>query len=190
MNDARLWIALILMASGCSATITPPAAPRDPTVIYLADYGRHSSILLPNPSTAGFTEYNWGDWEWFAVGDTNWYVAIQAMLFSPQSTLGQRNVPAKRDLSALRKLLGADRVIPIDVSAQRAESLRAKLNERFSAASTTLMHSSYSQLEHVKDDERYCVLHNCNHVTARWLRQMGCEVDRDPILSNFKLKQH
>jgi hypothetical protein len=110
------------------------------------------------------------------------------MICSPQATLGERNVPAQKTTAALRKLLAADRVIPIEVSADRAESLRMKLNERFSAASTTLKYSSYSQLWHVKDDEHYWLFHNCNHLMASWLRELGCKVDGNPILSNFKLK--
>src|SRR5439155_10764301 len=90
--SARTWaILLLILAGGCSATIIPPASPSNSQTIYVADYGRHSSILLPEPD-GKFTEYAWGDWEWFALGDTSAPSAVRAVLFSDSSTLGQREV--------------------------------------------------------------------------------------------------
>jgi hypothetical protein len=40
----------------------------------------------------------------------------------------------------------------------------------------------------VKDDEHYCILHNCNHVTAGWLRDLGCEVHGPAMFSHFQVK--
>jgi hypothetical protein len=40
---------------------------------------------------------------------------------------------------------------------------------------------------HVKDSEIYSGLHDCNDLTADWLRDMGCEVDGFTTLSKFKL---
>jgi hypothetical protein len=38
---------------------------------------------------------------------------------------------------------------------------------------------------YVKDSEHYSVANNCNHLTARCLREMGCEVHGFVVLSNF-----
>jgi hypothetical protein len=85
-----LWL---LVAAGCTNTIFPPRAAGPTTSIYVADYGRHSSLLLPTSlPDKTLVEYAFGDYEWFARGDTRWWVAVVAMLHSPQATLGRRFV--------------------------------------------------------------------------------------------------
>jgi hypothetical protein len=56
----------LLLCGGCTTTIVPPRAPADPVSVYVTDYGRHSSILLPDPR-GHLTEYAFGDWNWFAL---------------------------------------------------------------------------------------------------------------------------
>src|SRR4051794_32928251 len=43
-----LFLTIALSPVGCSARITPPAHVADPVPFFAADYGRHSSILLPD----------------------------------------------------------------------------------------------------------------------------------------------
>src|SRR5262245_62105277 len=102
-------ILVVMLAGGCSATVTPPRATVDPVTIYLTDYGRHSSVLLPQPA-GGFTEYAWADWDWFALGDAHWYRIPSTMFFSQQATLGERNINRPEDAKQLKAGLGADKV--------------------------------------------------------------------------------
>src|SRR5437763_2604598 len=57
----KLWVAVLPMASlrwvlmlavigpiiGCGGTIVPPASPAHPVTVYVADYGRHSTLIMP-----------------------------------------------------------------------------------------------------------------------------------------------
>jgi hypothetical protein len=187
--NARAWTILTLvLAGGCSATVVPPAAPKDPVAVYLTDYGRHSSILLPNAAGAELTEYAWGEWDWFALGDAHWYTAPRTLFFAKDATLGMRTLPMPSNIEALTNKLGADSIVRIECSGKLVEALREQLNEKFSARSVTLMNSSYSELWQVKDDsEHYWLGHNCNHVTARWLKELGCKIEGSPVLSHFKV---
>ncbi len=81
-----------LALDGCSGTVTPPPAPRHPAVVYLCDYGYHSSLLLPVGDDGTFVEYLFGDWNWAALDHTGVGPAVTAGLFSPAATLGRRYV--------------------------------------------------------------------------------------------------
>src|SRR5512140_2380377 len=114
-----LWL---LFLTGCAETIHPPVNPTDPVTVYVADYGRHSSIVLPE-TKGGYVEWAFGDWQWFALGRTKVDVALAAIVSSPQSTLGRREIPPQPDDEAMKRTLEADRLIPIEVSSQRADAL-------------------------------------------------------------------
>ena len=180
-------VVFMLLTCGCSATIIPPPAPVNPVPVYVADFGRHSSLILPNPAR-GWTEYSWAEWDWFARGNAHWYMAPRALFFSDHSTLCQRNFGPQKNEQALRHKLGASRITQIDCSADRVAALRDCLNERFSRQSLSLYHGGYSEMDHVIDDEHYWLGRNCNQMTARWLRQLGCDVRGWPFLSHFKLQ--
>ena len=45
------FVLLSLVCVGCTPRIIPPAMPRNAVPIYVADYGRHSSLILPDDKT-------------------------------------------------------------------------------------------------------------------------------------------
>jgi hypothetical protein len=194
---ATLVLLLVTAGAGCSATIVPPAKVSDPVDVFVADYGRHSSLLLPTPvdQVMNYTEYAFGDWRWFAEGDTQWTVAVTAMVHSRQATLGRRQVTrpdanAPDDEIRFARAVECDKLIRIRCSRESVTKLSRELDERFVRAAQPpgiVIHSDYSELDHVKDGEGYWALHNCNHVTAEWLRQLGCDVRGAPMLSHYKL---
>src|SRR5260370_41910236 len=97
------------LISGCSARIIPPAHVVDPVPVFVADYGRHSSILLPDED-GKLLEFAWGDYEWFAVNHNDAGDALAALFWSRGSTMGIRwlaTAPQPRDL---REVVGCDRL--------------------------------------------------------------------------------
>ena len=184
----RFWLLApgfwLFLVTGCTTTVHPPVNPPDPVAIYVADYGRHSSLVLP-AKDRGYVEWAFGDWRWFALGQIKPDVALMAIVFSPQSTLGRRVIAPQPDEAALARALDADSVMRIEVSRQRADALLDVLDRRYAKHGETQVHSNYSHLDHVKDDEHYWALNNCNHLTMRWLRQLGCRVDGFGIFSRF-----
>jgi hypothetical protein len=179
-----LCISLLLLSAGCTTTVIPPPHPQDPVTVYLTDYGRHASILIPT-SEDTYTEYAFGDWEFFALGHTRWWVGVRAAVHSPQATLGRREIELPEDDKTLRRQLRCARLMKFEASRARVEVLAINLDRSFRISSTRPTHSKYSDLEHVYDTGNYWGFHNCNHVTAEWLRQLGCEVKGPAILSTF-----
>jgi len=184
-SDMRHRLLLVLLLSGgCTTTVVPPAHPKNPVTVYLTDYGRHSSILLPVPS-GGYDEFAFGDWDFFALGDTQWRSAIRAIFNSHQSTLGRRHLQIDSNSSNIIDIVKCDRVMQFQASKDEIEELILNLNARFRRRYTALIYSSHSELYHVPDTEHYWLLHNCNHVTAEWLSQLGCQIHGPAFLSNF-----
>src|SRR4051812_12568039 len=84
-----LLVLCLLALTGCGGVITPPSHLRDPVAVYVTDYGRHSSVLLPT-DTGGLVDYQVGDWNWIAAGHRHWYNALGAIFFSEGTALGRR----------------------------------------------------------------------------------------------------
>ncbi|WP_428938611.1 hypothetical protein [Fontivita pretiosa] len=192
-----LVLLVLLPLAGCTTTVIPPQNPSDPVPIYLTDYGRHSSLLLPVTQTQ-YVEYAFGDYEWFARGNTTWWVGLRALLNSPQATLGRRTIiikDARMDqqtlLEQMKRELDCARVTRMEVSRPRVSALVFELDGRFrnSARVHRPVYNPGTDLDHVPDGEHYWGLHNCNHVTAGWLRRLGCEVRGPAITSKFRVEK-
>src|SRR5436305_3789805 len=85
-----LTIPLLLTGGGCSAPhIRPPANPANPTVIYLCDYGVHSSILLP-VGDGRFVEYVYGDWAFAVENKADPLHTLAALFLSFDPAYGRR----------------------------------------------------------------------------------------------------
>jgi hypothetical protein len=175
-----IWCGLI--CGGCATRVVPPAVHGRSATVYLSDYGRHSSLLLP--VRGGYNEYAFGDWAFFARGDARWWVGLRALLHSPQATLGRRFVAAPNG-TLTPKDIDTQRLMRWQAPAERVEALEMTLDAAFARAHDDPVYSDYSKLYHVRDNERYWLLHNCNHVTARWLRQLGCKVEGLSFTSAF-----
>jgi len=114
---------------GCSARIIPPAAPPRPQTVLVTDYGKHSSLVLPDGS-GHLVEFAFGDWNYFALSDTHWYNALQAVFFSQGSTIGVRHFDFGTDVDELAQRLGCVTVLRISVDSPSIQLLRQQLTQR------------------------------------------------------------
>ena len=73
------------------------------------------------------------------------------------------------------------------VDAGRARALALRLAAEYDRFKCSQIRSDYTGMLHVRSDRPYSLCHNCNHVTAGWLRALGCRVDGATIFSKFKL---
>jgi hypothetical protein len=180
-------IALALAGGGCGGgTITPPKAIREPVEVYVADYGRHATVLLPAEDGGELVEFAFGDWRWLALNHRQWYDAPGSIFFSGASTLGRRYFrpapPPDRFISTLK----TERYVSFPVEREKADALRDELNGEIEHANSTARPSADGDgFVYVRASEGYCLFHNCNHVTARWLRELGCRVDGATMTSRF-----
>jgi len=184
---ANSVLLLALMAiGGCATRIVPPAKPINPVAVYVTDYGRHSSILLPM-GDGHLMEYSYGDWEFYALNRYKWYIGASKLIYSDGSGLGRRIVPHPGEDAALQKLVGSKRLLRVDIEHSRVMELLDELDRRYNGRIETLIKNSYVKQDFVKDDAHYGLFHTCNGETAAWLRKLGCEVDGLAVMSNFEL---
>jgi hypothetical protein len=187
------WVIILAMGlcGGCSAVIVPPAAAaRGTTVpVHVADYGYHSTIILPK-SDGGLVEYAYGDWDFFGLSHKSFGTALRALFASDQATLGRRVLDREPDQPGLEDATGAKRVLRFEAPRDRVEDLERVLEQRFCEHLDSIEYSPVHHLYFVKDGERYGVAHNCNHFTAQWLERLGCRVEGTAMLSNFQLREN
>ncbi len=179
---------ICLFCVGCTPRIIPPAMPQNAVPIYVADYGRHTSIVLPDEK-GGLVEFSWGDYRWFAENHMRAGDAIAALFWSSGSTLGCRHIPAELPHDELMIALSAKRLLRFLADADQAAALRKLLIDQFNLHRDSMIYNNERQFYFVRDDGHYWLAHNCNHLTANWLRMLGCRVDGLIIYSNFELDE-
>src|SRR4051812_45808281 len=88
-SSTATLLCLCVLATGCATTVRPDAKPVDPVPVFLADYGVHSSLMLPT-TDGRYVEYSFGDFGYAALNRGGPHNAIGALLASGQSGIGRR----------------------------------------------------------------------------------------------------
>jgi hypothetical protein len=179
-----VWLALV---SGCATTIRPPAAPRDPVVVVLVDYGKHASLVLPTADGAS-AEYAYGHWGYFALNQNDLCTGMFALCCYSQGTLGRRRLDVPAATSALRDRIPCEEMTELRVERAAADALRRKLDDRWDLHADTRVGNALNGLTFVKDDEDYLCWNNCNHVVLRWLEELGCETGGWGCFADFEVR--
>lgn len=149
IHHRLIALLLLLFAPGCATNVTAPQRVRNPAIVYVTDYGKHSSILLPAPA-GGYDEYAYGDYNWFALGRVSVRNAFVAMLISPKATLGTRHIDMHEGQIEIEDLPGCIRLTEFTVDRNRAESLEMTLAATFRRAKDSPIHSEFSGLQHIE----------------------------------------
>ena len=181
-----LVLSVVALVGGCATRVVPPANPANPVAVYITDYGRHSSILLPM-GDGHLMEYSYGDWEFYALNKYKWYIGASKLFFSDGSGLGRRILAQPGDDEALHKLLGCKRLMRVDIEQSRVSNLLEELDRRYSAKIETMIYNDYGHNYFVKDESHYWLFHTCNAMTGQWLEKLGCKVGGFPVISNFEV---
>ncbi len=156
--------------------------------MFIAIYSRHSSIILPTGDNR-MVEYAFGDWAYFAENRDQWFNGIEALLASKGAGLGRRYFACTADDPTLEEKVWAKKIVPLKVETKRLRALQESLDARFAASAWTAVHNPENGLVCVRDPEKYSLGHNCNHVTARWLEELGCQVEGRSLGPEFKVKK-
>jgi hypothetical protein len=132
-------------------------------------------------------EYAWGDWDWFALDKTSLWNGLVALVCSHGAALGTRRIDASPYDPDLSHVLECEQLIHFNADRSRVAALLQSLHSRFERHIDTQVYSRAASLTFVRDDEHYSGWHNCNQVTAEWLRDLGCGIEGTPLTSKFKL---
>lgn len=176
-------------STGCSTTVRPQTRPIDPVPVFLTDYGVHSSLMLPTPD-GRYVEYSFGDYGYAALNRGGPHNALGALFVSGQSGIGRRFLTIRPGEEAPRPAYAPKSVQKLFAERFEVYALVKQLDQRYrkaGAGGNDPVHNPITDNVFVKDTERYSIANNCNHMTARMLRQLGCEVRGNMGASGFKI---
>ncbi len=184
-----IFAAAAALMGGCATTIVPPTDVQTPTKVYLVDHGRTSSLVIPNQS-GGATRYAYGDWDFYAMRKTGPLHAIAALCWPTQGALGRKQLQVGTDAQAVAKQMPypPENVYEIVLERDKVLALGRELDAVFVTAAGTYRDQPAVGLEFVHYPEAYTALHNSNHMTARWLREMDARTRGWPVLSVWKVE--
>lgn len=173
----------LFLIQACTWTIIPPEPTADSTTVYISVYGRHTRLALPD-GPGQYVEYGFGDWRYYAEAERNFFTGAQALFFSSGATLSRRELvePNTADLS---RHFFSNRTEAIEVPGDQASQLHKELLHAWEAGSGEAIRQG--ALVFRQTPQRYSLLHNSNHQTAHWLKQLQCEVRGAPFWSNFRV---
>jgi hypothetical protein len=189
MSALRLFILLACLAGaggGCATTVRPEAKPIDPVAVFLTNYGVHSSLMLPTPD-GRFVEYSFGDYGYAALNRGGPHNALGALFVSGQSGIGRRFLSVRPGEDAPRPAYAPLRVQRFYANRFQVYALVKELDRRYRNGSDEPVHNPITDNVFVKDPERYSLANNCNHMTGRMLRQLGCRVQGTTATPRYKV---
>ena len=189
LSSFVLCIAMICINFGCTVTVIPPLDPAKPTVVYLCDYGVHSSLLIP-VSKHHYVEYLYGDWNYAALCHNHWWNAIGAIFWSQQAVLGRLYITQVDDQEMPTTPDGPKTEVAIIVNGEGCQKVLVEMSARWEkkrATALTADEPANGDFWYVKDDQPYNWLHDCNLNTADSLAEMGCTIRGFAIWSVFKV---
>lgn len=184
-----LIVVSALGMQGCTTTIRPPANPENPVSVYVIDYGRHASLLLPRDDFHGLREYAYGDWSWFALARDGVLDVLPTLFLPTQGSLGRWDWDIEADIEHIERLVLCEEILEIRVARNDARALLAELDSRYESHLDTQIESDLYQLLFVHDDEPYYVFNSCNLVLIRWLKSLDCKIEGYPILADFRIAE-
>ncbi len=179
-----------VLLAGCRTTIVhAPTGLSDPVPIFIADYGKHSSLVLPRDDGT-LVEWAYGEWDWFAAGKTGFWRIPGVMLGDHPGALGRRELGDSGSDTDAQTLVAAMRLESahrVDVERSKAAALVTKLDEAAAAGAPHALFNPENSLIFVPDPRPYSMSFHCNTVTAQWLRELGCDVGDAGFVAEFEI---
>ncbi|PMR72652.1 hypothetical protein [Billgrantia endophytica] len=179
----------VLLLTGCVGRVVPPTSLSEPVEIHLIDHGRHASLVLPHHQ-GGMVRYSYGEWSWYVEGRRHLLAGMMALLWPTRSGLGRGvhdDVSSPREFSRLAPE-GLMHVYTLEAESERVEALQRKLDAYFDREEGDPVYVEEFGLEFVPHPRAYWLAHQSNLAVARWLRQLGFEVEGSAWLSNWRIE--
>lgn len=145
-------VAVLLVGCG-GVRVSRATSVGDPVRAFVADYGRHASLILPGdemlggPSVdsatevsadvalggVGMWEYSFGDWTFYAKDEDSILNGAFAVLVPTRGTLGRRRLPPAATEAELRAVFDVhlEKVLVFDVERENARRLLEGLHARY-----------------------------------------------------------
>lgn len=162
------------------ARLIPPVSPEDPVKVWVlgspvTPLFYHNSLILPDDS-GQWWEYSFGDREVFANNQGRFINLAQAVLYPTPAVLGRQTFNAEQWQRRQQRNAERGQQLTIEVERTRVQALLEQLNQRHKSADAPPQYNRYVDLYFVPDTESYTGWNTCNHLVARWLRQLDCQI--------------
>lgn len=195
-RHGRRMILLAVCATVVAAQVVPlaipttivPPRPADPATVYLVDYGRTTTLVLTVAENK-MVAYAYGDWTYYALRKQGPVESVAALLWPTQGTLGRKEINGPSDVETVRRELGPglEEIHQFDVERHALARLHAKLDDIYYDRLGTAV-ESYG-MTFVHHPEPYTYWSNSNHMTAEWLRELGCETRGPAYAAWWRVRQ-
>jgi hypothetical protein len=189
---AALAASCIVAACAATYVVEPPqlapAAARAPVAVL--DHGRHSSLVIGLPD-GRMVRYAYGDWRWYAEGETGAAEGYAALIRETPAALGRRVLAGPLTPETLRRQVrvGIEDVLLLDVDAAAARRLVDRLDGIAEAGRARMLTNEDVDLDFFPHPVPYTEAHSSNRVLAGWLREMGANVEGDGLIADWKLRR-
>lgn len=167
--------------------IQTPADPSSPITVYVADYGFHSRLLLPNED-GKIVQYAYGDWQYFALKQQTPTTAFRALFVATPATLRKRVFENRMVMEASLQDRPKIKLLKLEVATDKVVALRSQLEYRFQQQLETHIEDKTYQIKFVREDRDYTVFHNSNHELVAWLQELDCQVEGFITWPNFQVR--
>lgn len=189
LKPGAFLVAGLLTLPACTNVIVPPPQPLDPQRVFVLDHGRHASLVLPARGS-GIVRYAYGDWRYYAEGETGPAEASAAVLLPTDAGLGRRILPEPPTAGGVRRAMrvGVEHVHEVVVEWPAVAQLREALDSIFQANEETLIYNASYDLEFVRHPRPYTIFRNSNWMVVDWLRRLGCRVHGLLLASKWRVE--
>jgi hypothetical protein len=159
--------------TGCATTIVPPSDIREAGHVFVVKHGRSSSLVIP--SNEGMLRYAYGDWAFYALGKTDIWHGIAALLWPTQGALGRGQLTGPESAEGVRTQLGAAQTVrAVRVERARIAAFERRMEALFHSRIGTEVENARHGMRFVHHPRPYTYWWNSNHAVASWLRELGC----------------
>lgn len=197
--QARLWISralagtmLLAFASGCAGVVTrtEPVADEPTRPVLLLDHGRHTSLVLTREDES-LVRYLYGDWRWYAEGQTGLLRAVPTLFLPTRSALGRRELTGPPAPDNVRRQIRVqiDTIYLLTAKASLIDRLDQRLERHFAEREEEQIFNADYDLEFVPGPRPYTVFFNSNHWVADWLRELGIDARGNPVFGHWRVEQ-
>ncbi|MFW5887918.1 MAG: DUF2459 domain-containing protein [Bacteriovoracia bacterium] len=188
MNLLISLISIFIFAS-CSSEIVCPQVSQTSNIA-LVDHGRHASLIVENEDNE-MTCYSYGDWDFYALAQPNFWNGFKALFWPTQAGLGRKELPGpvtNRNIKLQLKVL-TEEIFILKVDKNKLARFRERIDRVYFKNSDSLHYNKSYDLNFVHYPATYWVFNNSNQITSAWLEELGCKVSGPSLFSSWEVRK-
>jgi hypothetical protein len=189
-HRALLLVALTGVLASCGGTVTGPTpdAVRGSRPVFLVDHGRHANLVLTR-ADGSMIRYLYGDWRWYAQGDTGVARVLPTLFADTASALGRQPLSGPATEASVRRQvpMAIKSLHRLSAPVEQIDALDRRLASYFERMQGQSHYNAALSVEFVPGPKSYTLFENSNHVVADWLGELGIEVRGNPIFGGWRV---